>query len=97
MSENTNQERGNRKQRVGIVTSDKMDKTIVVTVNRKARHAKFKKVINISKKYYAHDEKNEAKIGDQVIFSEGYGVKTEKIDGEEVLILSESDILAIVE
>ena len=39
----------------------------------------------------------DVKIGDQVIFSEGYGVKTEKIDGEEVLILSESDILAIVE
>jgi small subunit ribosomal protein S17 len=70
MSENTNQERGNRKQRVGIVTSDKMDKTAVVTVNRKARHAKFKKVINISKKYYAHDEKNEAKIGDQVVIAE---------------------------
>ena len=37
------------------------------------------------------------KVGDLVIFSEGYGVKTEKLDGEEVLILSESDILAIVE
>jgi chaperonin GroES len=37
------------------------------------------------------------KVGDTVIFSEGYGLKTEKIDGEEVLILSESDILAIVE
>jgi len=39
----------------------------------------------------------EVKVGDTVIFSEGYGLKTEKIDGEEVLILSESDILAIVE
>ncbi|WP_076419823.1 MULTISPECIES: co-chaperone GroES [Colwelliaceae] len=39
----------------------------------------------------------DVKVGDQVIFSEGYGVKTEKIDGEEVLILSEADILAIVE
>ena len=39
----------------------------------------------------------DVKIGDNVIFSEGYGVKTEKIDGEEVLILSEADILAIVE
>jgi chaperonin GroES len=39
----------------------------------------------------------DVKVGDQVIFSEGYGVKTEKLDGEEVLILSESDILAIVE
>ncbi|MDO6425793.1 co-chaperone GroES [Thalassotalea sp. 1_MG-2023] len=39
----------------------------------------------------------DVKVGDQVIFNEGYGVKTEKIDGEEVLILSETDILAIVE
>ncbi|HCH70340.1 MAG TPA: co-chaperone GroES [Colwellia sp.] len=39
----------------------------------------------------------DVKVGDQVIFSEGYGLKTEKIDGEEVLILSEADILAIVE
>ncbi|TYK65837.1 co-chaperone GroES [Colwellia echini] len=39
----------------------------------------------------------EVKVGDLVIFSEGYGVKTEKLDGEEVLILSEADILAIVE
>ncbi|MFT7005960.1 MAG: chaperonin GroES [Colwellia sp.] len=39
----------------------------------------------------------DVKVGDQIIFSEGYGLKTEKIDGEEVLILSESDILAIVE
>jgi len=39
----------------------------------------------------------DVKVGDQVIFNEGYGVKTEKIDGDEVLILSESDILAIVE
>ncbi|WP_286264960.1 co-chaperone GroES [Thalassotalea atypica] len=39
----------------------------------------------------------DVKVGDQVIFNEGYGVKTEKIDGDEVLILSEADILAIVE
>ncbi len=39
----------------------------------------------------------DVKVGDSVIFSEGYGVKTEKLDGEEVLILSENDILAIVE
>ncbi len=39
----------------------------------------------------------DVKVGDTVIFNDGYGVKTEKLDGEEVLILSESDILAIVE
>ncbi|MGU3841449.1 co-chaperone GroES, partial [Vibrio diabolicus] len=39
----------------------------------------------------------EVKVGDQIIFNDGYGVKTEKIDGAEYLILSESDVLAIVE
>jgi len=39
----------------------------------------------------------DVKVGDTVVFNEGYGVKTEKVDGEEVLIMSESDILAIVE
>ena len=52
--------RGIRKERVGVVTSNKMDKTIVVTVDRLARHKRYKKVIKISKKYYAHDENNEA-------------------------------------
>lgn len=64
MAENT--ERGLRKERVGTVTSDCQDKTIVVTVDRRTRHKKYKKVITISKKYYAHDEKNEAKVGDLV-------------------------------
>ena len=56
MSESVKSERGIRKERVGVVTSDKMDKTIVVTVDRLARHKRYKKVIKISKKYYAHDE-----------------------------------------
>jgi small subunit ribosomal protein S17 len=63
-------ERGLRKERTGIVTSDKMDKTIVVTVDRLARHKKYKKVIKISKKYYAHDEDNAAKVGDRVMIAE---------------------------
>jgi small subunit ribosomal protein S17 len=71
MSESSNiTERGLRKERIGIVSSDKMDKTIVVTVNRLARHKKYKKVIKISKKYYAHDENNEAKVGDEVKIAE---------------------------
>ena len=71
MSENSNtSERGLRKERVGIVTSNKMDKTIVVTVDRLARHKRYKKVIKISKKYYAHDENNEANIGDEVKIAE---------------------------
>jgi small subunit ribosomal protein S17 len=71
MSENSNtSERGIRKERTGKVTSNKMDKTIVVTVDRLARHTRYKKVIKISKKYYAHDENNDAKVGDEVKIAE---------------------------
>lgn len=55
-----------RKERVGRVISDKMDKTIVVRVDRRVRHARFEKVLTLASRFYAHDEKNEAKIGDQV-------------------------------
>lgn len=54
------------KERVGEVVSSKMDKTIVVRVNRRKPHAQYKKIISVSKKFYAHDEKNEAKVGDRV-------------------------------
>ena len=59
-------ERNLRKERVGIVTSDKMDKTVVVTVEEKAKHPLYKKTITTSKKFKAHDEKNECDIGDKV-------------------------------
>lgn len=62
--------RGHRKQRTGIVISDIQDKTIVVNVDRLARHPRYKKVITISKKYYAHDEDNKASKGDKVIIQE---------------------------
>ncbi len=55
--------------RLGEVVSNQMDKTIVVRVVRRVPHARFKKIIKISKKFYVHDEKNEAKVGDQVSFS----------------------------
>ncbi len=55
-----------RKERVGVVLSNKMQKTIVVRISRKARHPKFGKVIEKSNKFKVHDEKNEAKIGDRV-------------------------------
>jgi len=58
--------RGNRKERVGEVLSNKMAKTIVVRVERRFPHPKFKKVVTGFKKFYAHDEKNEAKPGDKV-------------------------------
>src|SRR4030095_8664747 len=62
--------RGNRKERVGKVISNKMGKTIVVRVERRFPHPKFKKVITGYKKFYAHDEKNEAKVGDRVRIEE---------------------------
>ncbi|MFN2200548.1 MAG: 30S ribosomal protein S17 [Caldilineaceae bacterium] len=58
--------RARRKQLVGTVTSDKMDKTVVVTVERTTRHPLYGKVVKVYKKYKAHDENNEAKEGDVV-------------------------------
>ena len=63
-------ERGNRKERVGEVLSNKMSKTIVVRVERRFPHPRFKKVITRYKKLYAHDEKSEAKPGDRVRIEE---------------------------
>src|SRR6187402_6371 len=63
-------ERLHRKQRTGEVISDKMDKTIVVRVQRRFQHPKFKKVVTQFKKFYAHDEKREAKVGDRVLIAE---------------------------
>jgi small subunit ribosomal protein S17 len=62
--------RTHRKERTGEVISDKMDKTIVVRVERRFRHPKFKKVVTQYKKFYAHDEKREAKVGDRVLIAE---------------------------
>lgn len=55
-----------RKERIGTVTSNKMDKSIVVIVERKMKHAKYGKFIKLSKKFVAHDEKQECNIGDKV-------------------------------
>jgi small subunit ribosomal protein S17 len=61
-----NTSRGNKTELVGKVTSAKMEKTIVVEVQRLMQHPKYRRVIRISKKFYAHDEKREAKQGDTV-------------------------------
>ena len=60
------QERALRKTRVGIVVSDKMDKTIVVAVKDSVQHPLYKKILKRTKKFKAHDENNEAGIGDRV-------------------------------
>lgn len=62
----SNTERGVRKKRKGMVVSDAMDKTIVVRVERRFRHPVYGKEIRQSGKFYAHDEKNEARKGDVV-------------------------------
>ena len=60
------QQRGLRKERVGVVKSDVQDKTIVVEVSRRTPHPLYKKVVKVRKNFTCHDEKNEAKVGDTV-------------------------------
>ena len=63
-------ERNFRKERIGVVVSNKMDKSIVVAVKRKVKHPIYGKFINKTKKLMAHDEENSCKIGDTVRISE---------------------------
>lgn len=60
------EERGQQKERVGLVVSDKMDKTITVAVERRMQHPLYKKVIRRTKKFHAHDETNKCNVGDLV-------------------------------
>ncbi|WP_235296801.1 30S ribosomal protein S17 [Portibacter marinus] len=64
------EERKIRKQRVGVVTSNKMDKSITVSVERRLQHPIYGKFVKKSKKFMAHDEKNECNIGDLVKITE---------------------------
>lgn len=59
-------ERNLRKERVGLVTSDKMNKSVVVMVERRVKHPKYGKFVKLSSKFMAHDEKEEAHVGDTV-------------------------------
>jgi small subunit ribosomal protein S17 len=67
---NTGIDRGTRKERVGEVLSNKMTKTIIVRVERRFPHPRYKKVVTGYSKFYAHDEKGEAKVGDRVRIEE---------------------------
>ena len=60
------EQRGNRKTRVGVVVSDKMDKTIVVAIRERVQHSLYGKIMNRTVKFKAHDENNECGIGDKV-------------------------------
>jgi len=66
MTEQKEEARNLRKEKVGVVTSNKMTKSIVVAVERKVKHPKYGKFINRTSKFMAHDEKNECNIGDTV-------------------------------
>ncbi len=60
------EKRNLRKERIGVVTSDKMDKSVVVSVERKVKHPKYGKFVKKTKKFVAHDETNDCNIGDTV-------------------------------
>lgn len=63
-------ERGLRRTRVGVVVSDKMDKSVVVEVRRTVRHRRYKKIIRKRARFIAHDESNDCSIGDKVRIAE---------------------------
>ena len=63
-------ERNLRKTQVGIVSSDKMEKTVVVTIRDKVNHPLYNKIVNRTIKFEAHDEKNECGVGDKVLIME---------------------------
>ena len=71
-------ERKSRKTRIGIVASDKMDKSVVVRVESRTHHPLYGKITTTSKKYKAHDENNEARIGDKVLIMETRPMSREK-------------------
>ena len=70
--------RGYRKTRIGVVVSDKMDKTIVVAIKTKVRHPLYGKMVNRTRKFKAHDEQNECGIGDTVKIMETRPISKDK-------------------
>ena len=75
LSEDT---RGKGKLLTGKIVSDKMDKTIVVSVSRTVKHPQYKKYVRRAKKYKAHDERNEGRVGDTVVIRESRPLSAEK-------------------
>ena len=69
---------GKRRTKVGRVISDKMDKTVVVSVERLRRHPIYKRVVRLSSKFKAHDEENSARVGDTVRIEESKPLSREK-------------------
>lgn len=71
-------DRGIRKSRTGVVVSDKMQKTIVVEIVRKAKHPLYGKTVTLTKRYKVHDEENKAKVGDKVLITETRPISRDK-------------------
>jgi small subunit ribosomal protein S17 len=71
-------ERGNRKTQIGVVVSDKMQKTVVVKVDRMVKHPVYSKYIRRTEKYMAHDELNSCKAGDRVVIVESRPLSKDK-------------------
>jgi small subunit ribosomal protein S17 len=69
---------GKRRNKTGRVVSDKMDKTVVVSVERLRRHPIYKRVVRLSSKFKAHDEENTARVGDTVRIEESRPLSAEK-------------------
>mgnify|MGYP006277319473 CR=1 FL=1 len=70
MAETSENKQSTRKERIGTVVSDQSDKTIVIRVDRRMQHPLYKKVVIRSRKYHAHDEHNDARVGDKVRIAE---------------------------
>jgi small subunit ribosomal protein S17 len=63
-------ERNTRKEKTGVVVSNKMEKSIIVSVERRVKHPKYAKFVKLTSKFHAHDERNECNIGDTVSIME---------------------------
>jgi small subunit ribosomal protein S17 len=70
MEQTSTENRGLRKERIGVVVSNKMNKSIVVSVERKVKHPMYGKFIKKTTKFMAHDENNESNVGDLVLITE---------------------------
>ena len=82
MNENNNEKNKEKKSakkgKIGVVVSDKMDKTVVVKIDRLKMHSKYKKKYKVSKKYKAHDAENKFKVGDKVMIMESSPISKDK-------------------
>jgi small subunit ribosomal protein S17 len=80
---------GRRKQREGVVVSDKMDKTVVVEVARLVRHGKYRKYLKKRVRYKAHDQKNECRVGDRVRIIETRPLSRDKRWAVQAILIRE--------